>query len=150
MKIEIEGVEVFGSRYDRWDDLIDDYARAEAEHGRVVPSYALEILVVAIALWVLEKAADRAVDWMLERKQNQREEQERQEQMERLEALERTLSEVRSQGAKIASDQEAILRVFRDVQARISVSPETEVERDLARALEDKLRGVAPVVVCST
>lgn len=157
MKVEIEGVEVFNSRYENWDDIVDDYARDEARQGRAVPSYALEFLMGALALWVLEKAADKAVDWVLEYRKRQKEEQEKQEgakrtaeQIERLERLEKALADVRPEVAQTAASQEAILQALRDIQARLVVTPETEAERDLARALEKTLGEVPTASVLST
>lgn len=58
MKIRFQGTELSLGPYASWQELFDDYVAHETEHGRKVPSYSWEVLVGAVALWVLKKAAD--------------------------------------------------------------------------------------------
>jgi ferritin-like metal-binding protein YciE len=143
MKIKIDGIDIFDIRYEHWEDIIDDYTRAEGQKGRTVPQFAAEVLLSVIALWILEKAAERALDWLLElksRRQDEHYKTEITEHLERLiEHLERLDAQIQSLHMQTISNREIISKMFQEAQLPITVTAETEAERDLTRAVAEKL-----------
>jgi hypothetical protein len=76
MRIEAGGREVFSADYASFDDVILGLRREEEAAGRDLPLHALSVLLGMAALWILEKAADKAFDWATETRKRWREEAE--------------------------------------------------------------------------
>lgn len=66
MKITVEQQELFSTDYGSFDEMLAEYMADEERQGREVPFHALDPLSLAVALWLLETAAEKALDWVLE------------------------------------------------------------------------------------
>jgi hypothetical protein len=67
MRISIGQQEFFSARYGTFDEMIAQYRADEEGQGRELPVFALDPFTIALALWLLDKAAEKAIDWALAR-----------------------------------------------------------------------------------
>jgi hypothetical protein len=58
MQLFADGALVYETRYENFNELIQDYRNDELAQGRVVPRYAWEALVLAAGGWLLKKVGD--------------------------------------------------------------------------------------------
>lgn len=146
MKLYIGGVELFSQRYDSFDKLTDAYREAETTAGRQVPSYSLEVLLGALAGWLLKKAGDEVWEWFWERREK---EEARKKEKEQEDEAERRHQELLAALDRIAQDRTGIsghgplpdlLTLAHGLPVLLLL--ETEAENDLAEAIQAKTNPV--------
>lgn len=153
MRITIGGMEVLSQEYSSFDDLVDEYIDYETEHGRRVPDYELGIVLTAVGLYLLKKAADELIqearDWRQRRRedanariQNHLEEKRHRELLDKLDELPGAMQaavEARPPQSTLTEDAavvSALLQWAKKENVRVDIGLETEAEGDLKEAFE--------------
>jgi hypothetical protein len=143
VKIVVDDQEVLSENFKTYENMLDAYRDDEAKNGRTVPAHALEALLIGVALWLLEKAAEKSIDWVLERPKRVQERQAEAEAARRHEELVaelRSLKQLTAEARRMAHATGDIARAAdKPVRApktriRVRVELETGAEGDLDEA----------------
>lgn len=157
MKIYFNETCLFSRRYDKWEQLNNEYRQTEAEHGRTVPQYAWETFALIIAGWLIKKATDELWKLTVERIKSRdeqknpptavlKEEKRHQELMEKLDRIAEAI-EKRGGGQPEMSTVMDIVEAARVSASAVSVEFETDAEQDLEASLKQALGTLPPNMV---
>jgi hypothetical protein len=125
MRVELDGQDLEVERFETFDALVEAYRSDELHEGRTVPAHALEALLVGLALWLVQTAAEKVIDEVLARRREKNDDTKAE-----LQALR---DEVRALRAELSDDASGPrLRSG----ARLTIVLETDAEADVAPTLE--------------
>jgi hypothetical protein len=156
MKVLIDGVVTAERYFASEDELVQGYRAHQAEQGRVVPSFELATLLVAVAVFLAEWAAARTLDELVQlprRRRERRERTAREEQQarrdaefdRRLAALERRFG---SRVAELRAQQAGqVLPAVARSGGKVVLVLESAAEQRLVEQLREQLPEVEIVVV---
>lgn len=153
MRVAIGGEEVLSKRYESFDAMSEEYIDNETEHGRRVPEYEPNAFLMAIAIFVLDKAYDEFRGWLSKRRERQESQEQSALEAERYRELRRGLDEVLrttkdsddatespSRKAQVYREDKdrvlALLKWSRENNVDISITIETDAEGDLKEAFD--------------
>jgi hypothetical protein len=139
MQVRTVGQVVFSSEYHTFDEAIAGLRKEAEKRGREFPLYDLTALALLAALWVLERAAEKAFDWVAEARKRHREKAADQEAARRHEELCDYLAAVR----ETIIDARKRLSEGKDIAGASRLLPHPEpptLEVELGTEAEEDLR----------
>lgn len=153
MKITIGGIETLSQEYSFFEEITDEYVHYKSQHGRRVPDYDLGILLTAVGLYLLKRAADELIQEARDWRQRKREEQkicmqneveanrhaELLEKIDELAVAIQNAVEIRPAGPVLTEEAavvSALLQWAKKGNINIAIDLETKAEGDLKEAFE--------------
>lgn len=157
MKVVIDGEEVFSKRYETFEAMSEEYIDHETGRGRRVPDYELDAYLMAIAVFVLDKAYDEFRGWLSRRQQSELDEERHSKVLSKLDEVLRATensendAEFPSREAQAQAEGKnrvlALLEWAQENNMDVSITIETDAEGDLKEAFdaltEQKPRGLS-------
>jgi hypothetical protein len=151
MKIVMGSEELLSEGFLAFDDLLSGYQADEAQRGRPPTLHVLDVLLIGIALWLLDKAVDKvldkvmdkSIDWVSEnskREEKLREEKEaarrHEELIQELRSIRDAISEVRSEAYGMGNLDNLPPKLLQMPQAstQLKITLSTAAENDLVGA----------------
>ena len=138
MRITIDGIEMFGRRYDTYDDMIDDYVEAADEDNRAVPSHAVDMILFEMAMWMLGIATQEMLGYLRRRREASRSQGEVNADVnEPGPEQDSSLMQVDIEAiAGEVSDERDLVQILRNVQPQVNIELQTEAESDLLESFK--------------
>lgn len=152
MKVTIGGKEVLSKKYETFNAMSEEYIDHETERGRRVPDYEPNAFLMALAIFVLDKAYDEFRGWLSRRRERQESQEQSELDEERhrelLNGLDEVLRATRNpedaaefaSGKVYATDKNKVLALLewaRENNVDVSLTIETDAEGDLEEAFDD-------------
>jgi hypothetical protein len=151
MKVLIDGVVTAERYFASEEELVQGYRAHQAQQGRVVPSFELAALLVAVAVFLAEWAAARTLDELAQLPRRRRERQQRaareEEQARRDAELDRRLADLeRRFGSQVADLRAQQAREVLPEVARSGGKVVLVLESAAEQRLVEQLRAQLPEV----
>ena len=137
MQVRTGGDVVFSAKYQTFDEAIAGLRKEAEEKGQEVPLYLLSALALAAALWILDKAAEKALDWALEARKRKEEVNQHQELCDHLAGVRASVEDARKLLAAGKAISEASRPMSHPEPPTLEVELETGAEQDLREGFEE-------------
>jgi hypothetical protein len=151
MRISTGHRELISESYSSFNDMLTAYKADERDQGRDVALYALSAIALALALWLLERAAEKALDMILEIPEKRRRKQQEMQDLQRSEELRTHFAAMRAmieEARQLAREGNDIAKANRQIPGQgneLRIELEGGAEKDLSDAfveVKERLPGL--------